>query len=113
MAGSDGPLISIVMLCYNHERFVAEALDSLLAQTHSPLDILIIDDCSQDRTPDIVAARLAGLDDRSNIRFIRNPRNLGLLGTCELGFSAARGAFIVPFCDDDVMLPDMVAEMAD
>jgi glycosyltransferase involved in cell wall biosynthesis len=106
------PLISIVMLCYNHEKFVAEALEGVLAQTYSPLDIVIIDDCSQDTTADIVAAKLATLSDRSSIRFIRNPINLGLLGTCDIAFNAARGAFIVPTCDDDVMMPDMVSEIA-
>jgi glycosyltransferase involved in cell wall biosynthesis len=113
MADVETPLISIVMLCYNHEQFVSEALDGVLAQTYSPVEIVIIDDCSQDSTADIVAAKLAALPDRPNIRFIRNPRNMGLLGACEAGFSAARGAFIVVTCDDDVMLPDMVAEMAE
>ena len=55
------PLISIVMLCYNHERYVAEALEGVLAQTYAPLDIVIIDDCSQDTTAEIVAAKLAAL----------------------------------------------------
>jgi|APDOM4702015118_1054815.scaffolds.fasta_scaffold04350_3 glycosyltransferase involved in cell wall biosynthesis len=111
MAGG-GPLISIVMLCYNHERFVTEALDGVLAQSYSPLDIVIVDDCSQDRTADIVAAKLSALPDRSNIRFIRNPQNMKLLGAREVGIKAARGTFIVNTCDDDVMLPNMVAEMA-
>src|SRR5947209_9598020 len=111
MADVERPLISIVMLCYNHERFVAEALEGVLGQTYSPLDIVIIDDCSEDKTPDIVVA-LAAHSMHSNIRFIRNPRNLGLLGTCEVGFAAARGSFIVVTCDDDVMMPEMVAAMA-
>jgi glycosyltransferase involved in cell wall biosynthesis len=111
MADVKDPLISIVMLCYNHEKFVAEALDGVLAQTYSPLDIVIVDDCSQDKTPDIVAAKLAGLPDHSNISFIRNPRNLGLLGARETGIRATRATFIVMTCDDDMMLPDMVAEM--
>jgi glycosyltransferase involved in cell wall biosynthesis len=106
------PLISIVLLCYNHERFVAEALEGVLAQTYSPLDIIIVDDCSQDRTAEIVAERLAGLSARSDIRLIRNPRNMTLLGTCKIALEAARGEFIVFTCDDDVMLPEMVAEMA-
>jgi glycosyltransferase involved in cell wall biosynthesis len=113
MVDVESPLISIVMLCYNHERFVAESLDGVLAQTYSPLDIVIVDDCSRDKTADIVAAKLAELSDRSNIRFIRNPRNMGLLGAREVGISATRGAFIVMACDDDVMLPDMVTEMAE
>jgi glycosyltransferase involved in cell wall biosynthesis len=106
------PLISIVLLCYNHERFVAEALEGVFAQTYSPLEIIIVDDCSQDRTAQIVAERLAQLSDRPDIRLIRNPRNMTLLGTCKIAFEAARGEFIVLTCDDDVMLPEMVAEMA-
>jgi glycosyltransferase involved in cell wall biosynthesis len=113
MNDAHSPLISIVMLCYNHERFVAEALDGLFLQTYSPLDIVIVDDCSQDRTPNIVAARIASLSQPSNVRFIRNPQNKGLLGAREAGFIAARGTFIVNACDDDVMLPNMVAEMVD
>ncbi len=109
----ESPLISIVMLCYNHERFVAEALDGVLSQTYSPLDIVIVDDCSQDQTPNIVAARIASLSQPLNVRFIRNPQNRGLLGAREAGFIAARGAFVVNTCDDDVMLPNMVAEMVD
>src|ERR1700680_1302337 len=104
------PLISIVMLCYNHEQFVAEALDGVLAQSYSPLDIIIIDDGSQDGTAERVSA---GLPPRPDIRFIRNGSNLGLLGTCEVGFRAARGPFIVMTCDDDVMLPSMVAQMVE
>jgi glycosyltransferase involved in cell wall biosynthesis len=111
MTDVNNSLISIVMLCYNHEKYVAEALEGVLAQTYSPLDIVIIDDCSQDTTAEIVAAKLATVSDRSNIRFIRNPINLGLLGACDIAFNAARGAFVVLTCDDDVMLPEMVAEM--
>jgi glycosyltransferase involved in cell wall biosynthesis len=104
-------LISIVMLCYNHEKFVAEALDGVLAQIYSPLDIVIIDDCSPDATAEIVSARLAELTGRPDIRFIRNSVNLGLLGACDVAFKATRGAFVVLTCDDDVMHPTMVSEM--
>jgi glycosyltransferase involved in cell wall biosynthesis len=112
-AGADNPLISIVMLCYNHEKFVAEALDGVLAQTYAPLEIVIVDDFSTDRTLEIVSAKLAGYPNPSDIRIIRNPRNLRLLGTCDVGIEATRGEFVVLTCDDDVMLPDMVSEMAD
>jgi glycosyltransferase involved in cell wall biosynthesis len=107
------PLISVAMLCYNHEQFVAEALDGVLAQTYKPIEIVIVDDGSPDVTADIVAAKLAALPDRSNIQFIRNPRNMGLLGACEVAIKTAQGRFIVLTCDDDVMLPEMVAEMVE
>jgi glycosyltransferase involved in cell wall biosynthesis len=113
MADAKRPLISVAMLCYNHERFVAEALDGVLAQTYRPIEIVIVDDGSLDVTADIVAAKLATLPDCSNIRFIRNPHNAGLLGACEVAVKTTNGRFIVLTCDDDVMLPDMVAEMVE
>ena len=101
------------MLCYNHERYVSEALAGVFAQSYSPLEIVIVDDCSTDATAEIVGARLAGIRGRPNVRFIRNAWNSGLLGACETGIKAATGEFIIFTCDDDVMLPDMVSEMAD
>ena len=75
------PLVSIVMLCFNHEKFVVEALEGVLAQTYSPLDIIIVDDCSQDQTANLIAAKLARIPNRSDIRFIRNSVNKKLLGS--------------------------------
>ena len=111
VSGVANPTVSIVMLCYNHEKFVAEALDGVFAQNYSPLDIVIIDDFSQDRTTHIVAQKLSKMPAHRNLRFIRNPRNLGLLGTCEIAIAATRGEFIVITCDDDIMLPNLVTEM--
>jgi glycosyltransferase involved in cell wall biosynthesis len=111
MGTVENPLISIVMLCYNHEKFVAEALDGVLAQTYSPLEIVIVDDCSQDSTAEIVSTKLSEAPARSDIRFLRNSQNRRLLGACEVGINASKGSFIVLTCDDDVMLPGMVTEM--
>ena len=106
----ESALISIILLCYNHEKFVAEAIDGVLSQTFGPLDITVIDDCSSDRTADIIAARLAV---RPDIRFIRNRENMTWWGACDMGLKGAQGRFVVLSCGDDVMAPDMVAEMAD
>lgn len=113
MNTSENPLISVVLLCYNHEEFVAEAFAAVLSQTYRPLEIIIVDDCSTDSTPDIVSRKIAELSNPPHVRFIRNARNRRLLGTCDVGIRAARGEFVVLTCDDDVMLPDMVAEMVD
>jgi glycosyltransferase involved in cell wall biosynthesis len=107
------PLISIILLCHNHERFVAEAVDGVLGQTYSPLDIVIIDDCSPDRTAEVIVAKLAKHAGRSDIRFIRNPQNMRWRAAMEIALHVTRGAFIVVSCGDDIMLPEMVAEMVD
>ena len=106
------PLISILMTCYKHEQFIGEALDGVLAQTYSPLDIVIIDDCSPDRTAAMIEARLAQHPDRSDIRFIRNEKNVGGWIAIQTALRATKGDFIVLSSGDDIMFPDMVAEMA-
>ena len=113
MPDAADPIISVVLLCYNHEKFVAEAVNGVLAQTHAPLDIVIVDDCSTDNTAAIVDEVLAGNPRRPVGRWIRNPQNLTWWGACPVGLAAARGDFIVLSCGDDIMLPDMVARMAD
>jgi glycosyltransferase involved in cell wall biosynthesis len=72
MIDMESPLISIVMSCYNHEKFVTESLNGEFAQTRSPLDIDDVYDCSQDRTAGIASAKLTELPGHSNIRFFRN-----------------------------------------
>src|SRR5215203_6077215 len=110
MVKEKNPLISIILLCYRHEKYVAEAVEGVLAQTYSPLDIIVVDDCSPDSTAEIIAAKLA---DRPDVHFIRNAKNMTWWGSCEMALNAAQGEFIVLSCGDDIMLPDMVAHMAD
>lgn len=101
------PVVSILLACFNQEGFIAEALDGALAQTYSPLEIVIVDDCSTDRTADIIAAKLRVHPSQSDIRFIRNLENVG-------GWYSGlitRGDFIVHSAGDDIMLPEMVEEM--
>jgi glycosyltransferase involved in cell wall biosynthesis len=105
------PLISILMLCYNHEQFIAEAVEGVLAQTYEPLEIVIIDDCSQDGTAAIIRAKLAE-DRRSRAVFVQNPRNMNPFAATRLGLEMVKGDFIVASSSDDIMLPEMVEEIA-
>jgi glycosyltransferase involved in cell wall biosynthesis len=113
MSEAKNPLVSIVLLCFNHEKFVVEAIDGVLRQAYLPLDIVIVDDNSSDKTAQIIADKLAEHPDRCDVRFIRNATNMQWRAALEVGLQAARGAFIVISCGDDVMLPEMVAEMTD
>jgi glycosyltransferase involved in cell wall biosynthesis/predicted O-methyltransferase YrrM len=108
----ENPLISVVLLCYNHEKFVAEAVDGVLAQTYSPLEIVVIDDASTDSTASVIAERLARNRNPSNVTFVRNPRNMVSDVAARLGIEMTKGSLILVSSGDDVMLPDMIAEMA-
>ena len=110
---ADRPLISVVLLCYNQERFVAEAIDGVLTQTYSPLEIVIIDDASTDATAKIIGAKLAERSNAANVRFVRNPQNLNANVSARSGIEMTTGPLILVSSGDDIMLPEMIAEMAE
>jgi glycosyltransferase involved in cell wall biosynthesis len=107
------PLITILLLCYNHQKFVAEAVEGVLAQTYSRLEIIIFDDCSQDQTAEIIERTLAKHPHRADVRFIRNPENMHSNIVVRTGLSMTKGEFVFVSHGDDVMLPNMVEDMAD
>jgi glycosyltransferase involved in cell wall biosynthesis len=96
------PLVSVILPCYNAGRFVAEALDSLVSQTHHELEILALDDGSTDDTAAILQA-LADKDSR--VTLMRSTTNQGLVATLNQGVSAASGDFIARMDADDIAAP--------
>jgi len=108
----ENPLISVVLLCHNQEKFVAEAVDGVLAQTYSPLEIVVIDDASTDATAEIIDATLAGRRNGSDVTFVRHPKNVGANVSSRIGLDMTKGRLILISAGDDIMLPEMIAEMA-
>ncbi|MGE5280922.1 MAG: glycosyltransferase family 2 protein [Chloroflexota bacterium] len=102
---SSEPLVSVVLPCYDAERFLAQALESLLGQTYGRLEVLAIDDGSSDGTPRILA-ELAARDER--IRVLRNPENQGVIRTLNRGVAEARGELIARMDADDVAAPTRI-----
>lgn len=92
------PLISCVVPVYNGERFLAEAIDSILAQSYRPIEILVSDDGSTDNTP-AVAARYA-----DRIKYLRQA-NAGPAAARNHGLRAAQGEFVALLDADDIWLP--------
>jgi glycosyltransferase involved in cell wall biosynthesis len=94
------PEVSVVMAVFNQERFVAEAVDSVLKQSFTDFELIIIDDGSTDTTTEI----LDGYDDPRIVRH-RNDDNLGLTRSLNRGLRVARGDFIARQDADDISLP--------
>jgi glycosyltransferase involved in cell wall biosynthesis len=90
---------------FNGARYLSQCLDSLLAQTHRDLEILISDNASTDETGDICLAYCA-LDER--VRYYRQPRNLGLAGNYRFVVEHARGELFKWAAYDDVCAPEFV-----
>src|SRR6266568_3383608 len=98
------PLVTVIIPAYNAVATVARALDSALAQTYRPIEVIVIDDGSKDATSKIVASYR---DER--IRLLRLPRNQGESGAMNEGIASARGEYIAFLDADDEWLPTKLA----
>ena len=95
------PSITVLMPVYNAERFLAEAIESVLQQTFTQFEFLIIDDGSTDSSPEIVRSYS---DPR--IRFLQNEQNLGITATLNKGIELAQADLIARMDADDICYPD-------
>jgi glycosyltransferase involved in cell wall biosynthesis len=98
MTAAEGPTISVVVPAYNEERYIAEALDAILAQTLAPLEVIVVDDGSTDGTAGVVG----GYGDR--VRLI-GQENRGCPGAFDTGFREAKGDYVALCPADDVWEP--------
>lgn len=85
------PKISVIMSVYNGEQFLKESLESILGQSFTDFEFIIIDDCSNDKTPEILKA-YSFRDPR--IKIISNKENLGLTKSLNEGAKEARGEYV-------------------
>ena len=100
------PLVSVVVPVYNHERFIEQALRSVLHQSYRPIELIVIDDGSFDASADLAAAlvREAG----SSAVFIRR-ENRGAHTTLNQGLALASGDYVTVLNSDDAYHPDRIA----
>lgn len=96
-------LISIIMAAYNAEKTIEQAISSVLNQTYPNFELLVVNDCSKDRTAEIVG-RLAERDSR--VRLISNPKNSGVSYTRRHGLEEAKGEWIAILDSDDAWAPE-------
>lgn len=96
------PLVSVIVPCYNAERFLAATLESVFAQTYAALEIILVDDGSTDGTRALIEA----CGDR--VTAIFGP-NAGAAAARNIGMAVARGEFIQFLDADDLLMPDAIA----
>jgi glycosyltransferase involved in cell wall biosynthesis len=105
------PLISFVLLAYKQEKFIREAVDGALAQTYSPLEIILSDDCSPDRTFEIIQEMTASYAGPHKIILNRNEKNLGIGQHFNRVMDIAKGDLIVMAAGDDISLPNRTEDL--
>ena len=92
------PLVSVVIPAFNAEPFLAEAIESVLAQTYAPYELVVVDDGSTDRSAEIAAGY-------EGVRLIRNSESRGAAAARNRGAKAARGEILAFVDADDLLLP--------
>jgi len=100
-----GPRVSVVTPAYNAAPYLSQAIESILGQTFTNFELIVVDDASTDAT----AAILASYRD-PRLRVVRNEQNLGIVRTRNRGMSMARGELISPFDADDISLPNRLSK---
>lgn len=91
--------VSVVLPCYNQKKYVGEAIESVLNQTHKNFELIIIDNASTDGTKEIIKKYE---DNYLNIRTIYHEKNVGFQNSINEGFSSSKGNFIAVQNSDDI-----------
>lgn len=102
MVSEPNPLVSVLMTAYNREKYIAEAIESVLASTYTNFELIIVDDCSKDNTVKI-AEEYAAKDERINVYV--NETNLGDYPNRNRAASYAKGKYIKYVDADDLIYP--------
>ena len=101
------PKISIIIPCYNQEKYITECLDSVMAQTISDYEVIIVDDGSTDNSAAIIRAYIS---DKTNFQLITQS-NQGVIAARTHGIAAAQGQYIYPLDADDIITPDCLEKL--
>ena len=99
------PLISVLMSVYNGEKYLRESIDSILSQTFTDFELLIVNDASADGSGKI----LDSFTDRRIVR-INNNENVGLAASLNKGLALSRGEYIARMDSDDIAFPNRLAK---
>jgi len=100
------PLITFALFAYKQDRFIRDAVEGAFAQTYSPLEIILSDDCSPDGTFEIMREMAAAYCGPHRIVLNRNPENIGVASHVNKVCALLQGDLIVAAAGDDVSLPE-------
>ena len=101
----ENPLVSIICLAFNHEKFVVETLDSVVQQNYQPIELIIVDDCSTDNTKLVINNWLLS---HPEVQFIVNEINKGNTRSFNNALKFAKGEYIIDLAADDLIVPNGV-----
>ena len=102
------PMVSVLMPVYNTALYLREAMDSMLSQTFTDFELIVLDDCSPDNAEEI----LDTYDDPRIVRY-KGEKNVGLSNVLNIGIDMARGKYIARMDSDDISMPNRLNVQVD
>lgn len=105
------PLVTVVALCYNHSRYVVETLESIKQQTYPNIEVILIDDCSNDDSTEVINKWLK--DNEISWKFIKHISNKGVTKSLNESLNLATGKFYKAIACDDILLPHFISAMVE
>lgn len=102
------PLVSVIMPAYNAAPFIGEAISSVIAQTVTDWELIVVDDCSQDETCQVVSAFM---QEDPRIRLVHNESNMGVAKTRNRGMDLCKGQYVALLDSDDYWKPQLLEKM--
>ncbi|MEZ4903514.1 MAG: glycosyltransferase family A protein [Spirosomataceae bacterium] len=99
------PEVTVICTCYNHASYVRESLLAVMQQTHTSIQLIVIDNASNDESRRVIQEVV---DQYPQIVFLRNTHNMGLCKAFNQGLGEATGKYIVDLAADDVMPPERI-----
>ena len=98
-------LVTVICSCYNHSKYIEESLDSVINQTYKNIQLIIIDDCSDDNSVEVIENWIS----KNQIGlFKKNNKNLGLTKSFNKSFKYVEGDFFIDLAADDILLPHCI-----
>jgi glycosyltransferase involved in cell wall biosynthesis len=102
-------LVTVVIPCFNHDRYIEETIRSVAQSTYSPIEIIVVNDGSTDQSEAVVGSLQ---NQFPNLKYF-NQKNVGPAAARNLGISEAKGEFILPLDADDLISPDYIEKAID
>ena len=100
------PLVTFALFAYNQEKYIREAVEGAFAQTYEPLEIILSDDCSTDRTFEIIESCANHYEGPHSVKKLKNDINSGILNHVLKVAKQSRGKYIIVAAGDDISLPE-------
>lgn len=110
---TDPPLVTFLVVAYNQEDFIREAIEGAFSQTYEHLEIVLSDDCSTDQTFHVMQEMLSGYDGPHAVRAIRNPTNMGVLRHTLVRGKEASGQIVIGSAGDDISEPERTTRVVE